>query len=175
MDSIFIVELSIKWNPFLSKEIRGLFARIRYPLRGLPALDNTHIIRLNKIDGLDVTESDTLRITVTNIALENPPIGRIKIHGSEGTDADAGAAADAGIIVNGYATQFIILRDGFDRADIQTGRVLTLLACHGNINAFGLPLQHPDSAPGGIGNAIVRNRAHQLAQPAAGAFFMIDV
>ena len=90
-------------------EISSLFTRIRYPLRGFAALDNTHIIRLNKIDGLHITESDALRITVTNIAFEDPPVGGIKIHCPERTYADAGAAADTGIIVNGYTTQFLIL------------------------------------------------------------------
>jgi len=141
----------------------------------LAALDNTHIVGLNKIDGFDIAESDTLRITVANIAFEHPPVGGIKTHGPEGTNADAGAAADAGIIVNRDTTQLFILGDGFDRADIQTGRVLTLLTCHGDINTFGLPLQHPDPAPGRIGNAIVRNSAYQLTQPAACAFFMIYI
>ena len=90
-------------------QISSLFTRIRYPLRGFAALDNTHIIRLNKIDGLDITESDTLRISVANVAFEHPSIGGIKTHGPERTDADTGAAADTGIIVNGYTTQFLIL------------------------------------------------------------------
>jgi hypothetical protein len=107
-----------EWTPFQSKEIGGPFTRIRYPLCGLPALDNTDIIGLDEIDSLDVTEPDTLRITVANIAFEDPAVSGIKIHGPERTDADAGAAADTDIIVNGYATQFFILRDGFDRADI---------------------------------------------------------
>ena len=69
-------------------EISSLFTRIRYPLRGFAALDNTHIVGLNKIDGLDITESDTLRITVANVAFEDPPISGIKIHCSEWTYAD---------------------------------------------------------------------------------------
>jgi hypothetical protein len=66
-------------------------------------------MRLNKIDGLHITESDTLRIAVANVTFEDPSIGGIKIHCSERTYADAGTAADTGIIVNGYTTQFLIL------------------------------------------------------------------
>jgi hypothetical protein len=78
-------------------------------LGGFPALPNGHLIRLNKFDGLYFAEPDTLRIAVTDVAFEDPPIGGIKIHGTEGAYADTRTAADAGIIVNTYATQFLIL------------------------------------------------------------------
>jgi len=116
-----------------------------------------------------------LRITVTDIALEDPPIGGIKIHGPEGTDTDAGTAADAGIIVNADATQFLIPRYRLDRTNIQTGCILTLLTGHGNINALGLPLQYPDPASGRIGYSIMRNSAYKLTKPAACAFFVIYI
>ena len=88
----------------LRLKIRSLFTRIRYPLGGLPALDDAHIVGLDKIDGFYITESDTLGITIANVAFEDSPIGGIKIHGPEWTNTDAGAAADTGIIVNGYTT-----------------------------------------------------------------------
>jgi len=156
-------------------QVGSLPTGIRYPFGGFAALYNGHITRLDKRDGLDVAKPDTLRIAVTDVALEDPPIGGIVIHSTEGTYADAGTAADTGIIVNAHATQFFILRDGLDRTDIQTGRILTLLACHGYINAFGLPFQHPDPAAGRIGYSIMRNRTHKLTQPAARAFLVIYI
>jgi hypothetical protein len=116
-----------------------------------------------------------LRIAVADIALDNPPVGCIKIHGPEGTDTDAGTTADAGIIVNADAAQFLIPRDGFDRADIQTGRILTLLTGHGDINALGFPFQYPDPASGRVGYPIMRYRTHKLTKPAACAFFVIYI
>jgi hypothetical protein len=69
-------------------QISSLFTGIRYPLRGLPAFSNGHLTRVNKFYGLHITEPDALRVTVTNVAFEDPSIGGIKIHGTEGTDAD---------------------------------------------------------------------------------------
>ena len=79
---------------------------------------------LDKIDGLDITESDALRVAVANVTLDNPPIGGVKIHGAERTNADAGTAADTGIIVNRYPSQFFILGYRFYRAHIQAGMVV---------------------------------------------------
>jgi hypothetical protein len=84
-------------------------ARIRYSFRGFPALYDSHITRFNIINGFDITESDTLRIAVTDVALENPPVGRIKIHCTERAHANACSAANTGIIVNAYAIQLHIL------------------------------------------------------------------
>jgi hypothetical protein len=50
-----------------------------------------------------------------------------------------------------------------------------LLACHGDIKAFGLPFENPDPTPGRIGYSIMGNRAYQLTQPAACAFLVIYV
>jgi len=69
-------------------QIGSLLTGIRYPLGGFAAFHNGHIARLDKLDGLDITEPDTLRVAVADIALENPPIGGIVIHGAEGTYAD---------------------------------------------------------------------------------------
>jgi hypothetical protein len=144
-------------------------------LGGLAAPENAHVIGLDKINGLYVTESDTLGITVANVALQNPTIDGIEIHCAKRANADAGPAANTGIIVNSYAPQLFIPRYGLDRTNVQTGRILALLTRHGNIYAFGLPFHHPNPASGRIGYAIVRNRANQLTESATRAFFVIDV
>jgi hypothetical protein len=77
-------------------------------LGGFPALDEAHVTRLDKINGLDFTEPDTLRLAVTEVALEDPPVDGIITHGTEWADADACAATDAGIIVNADAAHFLI-------------------------------------------------------------------
>jgi hypothetical protein len=49
------------------------------------------------------------------------------------------------------------------------------LACHGDIKAFGLPLEHPDAASGRIGYSIMGNSAYKLAEPATRAFLVIYI
>jgi len=90
-------------------QIGSLFTSIRYALRSLPAFSNGHLTRVNKFDSLYVAEPDALRVAVTDIALEDPPVSGIKIHGPEGTDTDAGTATDAGVIINANPPQFLIL------------------------------------------------------------------
>ena len=69
-------------------QISSLFSRGRYPLGGFSALFYTDIIGLDKIDRLDITESDTLRIAVANVAFEHPPIGGVEAHGTKRAYAD---------------------------------------------------------------------------------------
>jgi len=93
----------------LGLQSSSLFARSRYPLRGFPFLVNADVIGLNKIDGLDFTEPDTLWVAVAKVALEDPTVDGIKTHCTEGANADTGTAADTGIIVNGYPTRLLLL------------------------------------------------------------------
>jgi hypothetical protein len=72
----------------LGLQIGSLFTGIRYALGSLPAFSNGHLTRVNKLDGLHFAKPDALRIAVTDIAFENPPVSVIKIHGTEGTDTD---------------------------------------------------------------------------------------
>jgi hypothetical protein len=87
-------------------------------LRGLPAFSNGHLARVNKFNGLYFTEPDALGVAITDVAFEDPPIGGIEIHGTEGADADTGPAANTGIVVNGHAAQLLIPDDGLDRTNI---------------------------------------------------------
>jgi hypothetical protein len=111
----------------------------------------THLISIDKIDGLFFTESDTLRIAITKVAFENLFIDGIKTHCAERANTNARTAADADIVVNINPAHLVIARDRPYRADIQTGRILTLLARHGNINTFRLPFHHSNPASGRIG------------------------
>ena len=90
-------------NDNLSREIGGQLTRIRHPFCGFSAFHDGHITRLNKINGFDLTKADTLGIAVTDVALEDPPVGGIEIHCTKGAYADTRTAANAGIIVNADA------------------------------------------------------------------------
>jgi len=87
----------------------GIFAGSRQSLGGFSLLDQAHIIRFNKIDGLYITEPDTLRIAVAEITLENAPVDSIETHCAEWAYTDACAAADTDIIVHHYAARARLL------------------------------------------------------------------
>ena len=55
-------------------------------------------------------------------------------YGAEGTDGHAGAAADAGVIIDGHAAQILFTRNSTHRAADQTGRILALLAGHRDVH-----------------------------------------
>ena len=78
----------------------GFFACRGYPFRCLTPFGNADLIGLNKINRLFFTEPDTLRITVTKIALKDLSVGRVKYHGPERTCAHTGTASNADIIIN---------------------------------------------------------------------------
>jgi hypothetical protein len=50
-----------------------------------------------------------------------------------------------------------------------------LLAGHGDIKAFHLPLHDFDAAPHGVGDAVMFNGANQFAQSASGTFFIVYI
>jgi hypothetical protein len=111
----------------LSLQRRSRFARSRYAFSRISGLDQTDLIGIYKIDGLFFTESDTLRIAITEVAFEDLFIDGIKTHRAERTNANARTATDADIVVNGNPAQLLISREGLYRADIQAGCILTLL------------------------------------------------
>jgi hypothetical protein len=105
-------------------------------LGGCFLLSDTHPVCIHIIYGFDFTETNALRISITEIALEILPVNNIKTHSAEGTDRYAGTAADTNIVIYHYPAEFLIPGNGLYRADDHTGSVLTLLAGHGNIKAF---------------------------------------
>jgi hypothetical protein len=139
----------------LSFQSGGILACGRHPFRSFAPFVDGYPVGLDKIHGFFFAEPDTLRIPVTMVALEYSFVDGIKAHGPERTYANTRTAADADIIINGHLRRFLVARDGLDRADIQTGRVLALLTGHRDIQAFGLPFYHPDPASGGIGYPIM--------------------
>jgi hypothetical protein len=96
------------------------------------------------------------------------------MHRSKRANGYAGAATDTFVVVHLDPPHAFIPFQGFGRAPQNAGGVFALLAGYRYVNAFGLPFYDSDPAAGRIGNAIVPYGANQFAQPASGAFFVID-
>jgi hypothetical protein len=107
---------------------------------------NTHPVSIQIINGLDFTETNTLRISITEIALKILSIYDVKTHRAEGTDRDAGTAANAYIVIHHDPAEFLITGNGLHGANDFTRSILTLLTGHGNIKPFCFPLHNLDPA-----------------------------
>jgi hypothetical protein len=83
-----------------------------------------------------------LRISVTQIAFENTAALRIPPHGSEGTGRNAHFAADADVMVDADAVQRFIAANCIFGTDCHAGSIFTLLATHGDINAYLFPFNN---------------------------------
>jgi hypothetical protein len=103
---------------------------------------NTHPVSIHIIHGLDFTETNALWISVTEIALKILSIYDVKTHRAEGTDRDAGTAANAYIVIHHDPAEFLIAGNGLYGANDLTGCILTLLTGHGNIKPFCFPLHN---------------------------------
>ena len=89
--------------------------------------------------------SDTLRITAAEVALKDLFFCRVEVHGAEGTDCDAGAAANADIVINMDPSLCLIAIDCLYRAHVQARCVYALPACHGDVKAFPFPFLYFDT------------------------------
>jgi hypothetical protein len=118
----------------------SLFLGCGQSLRRIPLLMNAEPISRNIIDGLHVTETDTLGLPTTQVALEDLFVDDVIIHRPEGTNSDTGTTADTDILINRYESHILVTGDGLYRAYIHAGRIVTLLTGHGDIETFGLPL-----------------------------------
>jgi len=152
----------------------GFFSGGRDFLGGSFLLDDAHPVGIHIVHGFDFTETNTLRVSVTEIALKNLSIHDVKIHCAEGADRHAGTATNADIMVHHYPAILVITGNSLHGANDLTGSILTLLTGHGNVKPFCLPLHNLYTASCCIGYAVMENRADELTEPAPGALFVID-
>jgi hypothetical protein len=78
-------------------------------------------------------------------------------------------------VIHHNPVQTLIPGDGLYRTNNHTGSVLALLTGHWDIKPLFLPFHNLDPASGSIGYAVMKNRADELAEPAASAFFRGDL
>jgi hypothetical protein len=143
-------------------------------LRGLSFLQNADIPGIHELYGFDFAEPDALGIAVAKVTLDHLAIDGIKVHRAKRTHRHAGATTDAGGVIDHHTPQFFVVGYGADRAADLAGGVLALLAGHGNINPIGFPLNDSDPATDRIGYTVMLDCAHQFAQAASSALFMVD-
>jgi hypothetical protein len=142
---------------------------------GLSLFGHVRLVRIRKRDGLDITETDTLRVSVTVIAFHRDPIMDIKERMAKGASDDAGSTSDAKLLVDGHA--IIIFRlpmAGLCRAYLHAIGLFTVIAGHGKIKPDILPLDHFDPGTAWIACSCMKHRAHQLAQTTSGTLLLIN-
>jgi hypothetical protein len=83
---------------------------------------------------------------MTEIAFDHLTVDTIIAHGTKRTDGDTGTTPDTDVMVNPYKIQLLIPGNGFNRADIQTGSIVTLSAGHRDIQPLSFPFHDPDAA-----------------------------
>jgi hypothetical protein len=157
----------------LCHERRGLPFRRLEPFGRFPALLQADVPGFNQVDGFGVTEANTLRIAVAEITFDYLAIRGYEMHGAERTHRNAGAAADAFIVVYLHPPRVLIPGKGLGRTGDCAGGVLALLAGHRNIDSFSFPFDNPDAATSGIGHVVMLHGADEFAQPAPGALIVI--
>jgi hypothetical protein len=140
----------------------------------LPFLQDALIPGVHVFYSFNLTKSDALRITVTKITFDDLAVDSVKVHGAERAHRHASTATNAYSIIDTNTPESFVSRNGPDRASDLARGILALLARHGNVDTVSLPFNDPNPAADGIGNAIMLNRTHELAEAASGAFFMID-
>ena len=111
----------------------GPFLCVIKPSGRLFLFKDADIAGIFEIDRLYFAKTNTLGITVTEVAFNNLMIHGIKTHGTEGTDRYTGAASDAGFIINFHPSHFFVAAQCAYRATNHAGGILALLAGHGYI------------------------------------------
>jgi hypothetical protein len=138
---------------------------------GSSLLGDAHPVRLHVVHGFHITETNALRVSVTEIALKIFSVNDTEVHCAEGADRHTGAAADANIVIDHHPAEFVIPGNGLHGANRHTGGILTLLAGHGDIESFCLPFHNLYAGSGRVGDSIMENRADDLTKSASGTLF----
>ena len=82
---------------------------------------------------------------MAEVALKDLFFCRVEVHGAEGTDCDAGAAADADIVINMDPSLCLIAIDCLYRAHVQARCIYALPACHRDVKSFPFPFLYFDT------------------------------
>jgi hypothetical protein len=120
------------------------------------------------------TKPHTLGISVAQVAFVDPTAVAVEADRTERTNRHAHAAADAAIVVDHDPLQRVVPVHGVPGTDFQTGRRLTVLAAHRQMETFSPVPQ--DAYPGvlRIDHTFLGQGAGNLAQSASGASMRVD-
>jgi hypothetical protein len=109
-----------------------------------------NLVRYHVIYCLHVTKPNALGITITQVAFGYLSIFWIKMHGTKWANRYARSTTDTNLIIDRHACKGFITGNSLYWADVQARGVLTLLAGHGDVKAFRLPLDNPDTTSGWV-------------------------
>jgi len=145
------------WSPSLSH-------RVNKPAGKLSPPHDVNLVCIQKGNGLDVTETNALRVAVTVIAFHCDPFADIEERMPKGTGDDAGSTSDAQIFVDRYPV--IILRfpvASLRRTDLHAIGFFAVVAGHGEVKPHVLPLDHFDPGTTWIARPRMEHGAHHFA------------
>jgi hypothetical protein len=144
--------------------LSDVFHRFGISEGGLSFFGHVRLVRVRERDGLDITETDTLRVSVTVIALHRNPFLNIKERMAKGAGDDAGSTSNAKLFVDGHPVIIFGLPvAGLCWAYLHAIGLFTVVAGHGKIKPHVLPLDHFNPGTAWIACPCVKDRTHQLA------------
>jgi len=153
----------------------SLSYRVNKPTGRLSPPGHVRLVRIQKGDGLNVTEANTLRIAVTVIAFHRDPFADIEERMTKRTGDDAGSTSDAQLLVDGHAViVFGFSVAGLCRAYLDAIGFFAVVAGHRKVEPNVLPLDHLDSGTARIACPRMKYGTYHLAQATAGTLLLVD-
>jgi hypothetical protein len=132
----------------ISPSLSYLFYRFEKFVGGFSLFGHLNLISIRKKDGLDVTESDALGISVAVITFHRHAFFDIKEGMIERAGHDASLASNAQIFVDDYPViELGFSVAGLGRAHFETIGFFTVIANQGKVNSHMFPLDHFNPGP----------------------------
>ena len=118
---------------------------------GLSFLGDLNLVGIHKKDGFGIAEGHALGISIAEITFHSHSFLNIKGGMTERAGDDAGLASDAQILVDHHPViEFRFSVACLCRADLNAIGLFTMVADHGKVDAYVLPLDHLDPRPARI-------------------------
>ena len=118
---------------------------------GFSFLGDLNLVGIHKKDGFGIAEGHALGISIAEITFHSHSFLNIKGGMTERAGDDAGFASDAQILVDHHPViEFRFSVACLCRADLNAIGLFTMVADHGKVDAYVLPLDHLDPRPARI-------------------------
>ncbi len=118
---------------------------------GLSFLGHLNLVGIHKKDGFGIAEGYALGISIAEITFHSHSFLNIKGGMTERAGDDTGLASDAQILVDHHPViEFRFSVACLCRADLNAIGLFTMVADHGKVDAYVLPLDHLDPRPARI-------------------------
>jgi len=125
--------------------LSDVFHRFSIFKKGLSLFGHVRLVRVRERDGLDITETDTLWVSVTVIALHRNPFLDIKERMAKGARHDAGSTSNAKLFIDRHPVIIFGLPvAGLCRTYLHAIGLFAVITGHGEIKPHILPLDYFD-------------------------------